>query len=256
MRPQFAKKMKSQQPMVGVWMQIPHPMVAETLAQSGADFILLDGEHAPVPPDALISLLPAIERFDMPVLYRVRTNQTDLIKGALDAGVSAVMVPMVNSAEEAKAAVAAAKYPPMGKRGAGPWRAANYYQDDVAYVARANAEVPLVLQIETKEAVENLEAIAAVPGVAALYVGPFDLCTSLGLKPGKLHPELKTIYKRLNDVARHNSVTTAIDVASLDFIKPYRELGFSVMTHGLDTQFLLDGSRQVVRTFGEAFKAS
>jgi 4-hydroxy-2-oxoheptanedioate aldolase len=247
--------LKSRRPMIGVWMSIPHPMVAETLAQSGADFILLDGEHAPVPPDQLITLLPAIERFEMPVLYRVRTSSTALIKGALDAGVSGVMVPMVNSAAEARSAIDAAKYPPLGRRGAGPWRAANYYLDEAPYMERSNADVPLVLQIETKEAVEAVEDIAALPGIAALFVGPFDLCMSMGLKPGRFHPELRTLYKRINEAARRHGIAAAIDVGTPDLVKPYRELGFSVFSHGLDLQFLIEGSRTVAKTFGEAFKS-
>jgi 4-hydroxy-2-oxoheptanedioate aldolase len=253
MHPLFAETLRSRKALIGTWMQIPHPMVAETLAQSGADFVLLDGEHAPVPPDALTLLLPGLSRFDMPVLYRVRTNASDLIKGALDAGVSGVMVPMVNSVAEARAAIDAAKYPPMGRRGAGPWRASNYYLDEASYLSKANADVPLILQIETKEALEAVDDIAKLPGIAALFVGPFDLCLSMGLKPGKLHPELLDAYKRINAAARKSNIATAIDVASLDFIKPYRELGFSLMTHGLDTQFLIDGSRQVARSFKAAF---
>lgn len=248
----FAKTIRSRTEMIGGWMQIPHPMVAETLAQSGGDFLLVDGEHAPIPPDALIGLLPAIDRFRMPVLYRVRTNQTDFIKGALDAGVAGVMVPMVNSVEDAKAVIAAAKYPPMGKRGAGPWRASNYYMDE-GYVAKANADGAVVLQIETKEAVEAVEDIARVKGVDALYVGPYDLCMSMGLEPGKLHPELIAAYKRINAAARKAGIATAIDVGSLAYIKPYRELGFSLMTNGLDTQFLIDGSRAVTKSFKDAF---
>jgi 4-hydroxy-2-oxoheptanedioate aldolase len=255
MHAEFAGKLKSRQPMIGVWMQIPHPMVAETLAQSGADFVLLDGEHAPVPPDALISLLPAIERHGMPVLYRVRASTTELIKSALDAGVSGVMVPMVNSGADARKAIDAAKYPPLGRRGVGPWRASNYYLDDAPYMERSNADVPLVLQIETREAVEAVEEIAALPGVAALFVGPYDLCMSMGLRPGRFHPELEPVYRRINAAARRHGVATAIDVGAPDLIKPYRELGFSLMSHGLDTQFLIDGSRSVARTFGEAFRA-
>jgi 4-hydroxy-2-oxoheptanedioate aldolase len=254
MQPEFARKLKSRQPMIGIWMQIPHPMVAETLAQSGADFILLDGEHGPVGPDQLISVLPAIERFGMPVIYRVRTNATDLIKGALDAGVSGVMVPMVNSAAEAKAARDSAKYPPLGRRGAGPWRASNYYLEEAAYMAQSNDSVPLVLQIETKEAVSDLEKIAALPGIAALFVGPYDLCMSMGLQPGKLHKELVSIYERLGALATKHGLALAIDVPSLEYAKTYRELGFTLMTHGLDMQFLIDGSRQVAQAFKGVFK--
>ena len=249
----FAKTIRSRTEMIGNWMQIPHPMVAETLAQSGGDFLLVDGEHAPIPPDALIEVLPGIDRFRMPVLYRVRTNEVDLIKGALDAGVHGIMVPMVNSVAEARAVIAAAKYPPMGRRGAGPWRAANYYMDE-GYIAKANAEGAVVLQIETKEALEAVEDIAGVKGVDALFIGPFDLCMSMGLEPGKLHPELTAAYKRLNAAARKAGIATAIDVASYDYIKPYRELGFSLFTYGLDTQFLIDGSRSVAKAFKDAFE--
>ena len=253
MRPDFARRLKAREPMIGVWMQIPHPMVSETLAQSGADFILLDGEHGPVPPDSLVTVLPGIDRFDMPVLYRVRANTAELIKGALDAGVSGIMVPMVNSVAEAKAAIDAAKYPPLGRRGAGPWRASNYYLDEPAYMARSNDEVPLVLQIETKEAVAAMDEIAALPGIAALFVGPYDLCLSMGLEPGKIHPELMAIYQRLAAAAARNGLALAIDVPSLDYVKTYRQLGFSLMTHGLDMQFLVDSSRQVAKSFKAAF---
>lgn len=254
MHSKFARKIKARQPIIGVWMQIPHPMVAETLAQSGADFVLLDGEHAPVPVDALVGLLPAIERHGMPVLYRVRTCTTESIKGAFDAGVSAVMVPMIGSLADAEAAVAAAKYPPLGRRGFGPWRGSNYYQQDMAYLAKANADAALILQIETRGAVEALDQIAALPGVAALFAGPFDLCLTHGLEPGKLHPELIAIYERMSKAAKKHGIALGIDVGSPAQIPTYRELGFSILTHGLDTQFLLDGSRHVTKTFHAAFE--
>ncbi|MEZ5773905.1 MAG: aldolase/citrate lyase family protein [Hyphomicrobiaceae bacterium] len=114
------------------------------------------------------------------------------------------------------------------------WRASNYYLDEPAYMARSNDEVPLVLQIETKEAVAAMDEIAALPGIAALFVGPYDLCLSMGLEPGKIHPELVAIYQRLAAAAARNGLALAIDVPSLDYVKTYRQLGFSLMTHGLD----------------------
>ena len=243
----LAEKIRSRKPVIGVWMQIPHPMVAETLSQTGFDFILLDGEHAPVPPDALGGLLPSTELHGMPVLYRVRSNTNDLIKAALDHGVSAVMVPMVNSAKEAGEAIAAAKYPPLGRRGNGPWRASNYYLNDAAYVASANADTATVLQIETKNALNEIDDIAATPGVDALYVGPADLALSLGLVPGKLHSDLIAACRRVAEAAHRNGIAAGIDVASIDFVRPYRELGFTLMTHGLDTSFLIEGGRHIAK---------
>lgn len=126
----LVSRIRAGEAVIGTWFTIPHPMVAETLAQCGFDFLLLDGEHAPVPPDVISSLLPATELYGSPVIYRVRTNSVDLIRGALDAGVSGVMVPMIESVADARNALNAAKYPPLGKRGIGPWRASNYYEED------------------------------------------------------------------------------------------------------------------------------
>lgn len=246
-RSKLAQKLRSGQTAVGIWMQIPHPMVAETLAQTGVDFLLLDGEHAPIPPDALGALLPSIELHGMSALYRVRWNRTELIKGALDSGVSAIMVPMVNSAEEAKAAVDAAKYPPMGKRGIGAWRASNYYLDDGAYLANADMDTAVILQIETSQALEAIDEIAAVPGIDALYVGPGDLALSLGLTQGKLHPELLAACAKVAAAARAHGIAAGIDVASLDYVRTYRSLGFSLLTYGLDYGFIIEGGRAVAR---------
>ena len=96
---------------------------------------------------------------------------------------------------------------------------------------------------------------SGLPGIAALFVGPYDLCLSMGLEPGKLHPELIAIYKRIAAAAEKHGFAMAIDVPSQSYLKTYRDLGFSLMTHGLDMQFLLDGSRQVTKTFKDAFKA-
>lgn len=254
-RSELAEKIRSKKPVIGIWMQIPHPMVAEALSQTGFDFILLDGEHAPVPPDVLGGLLPSTELHGMPVLYRVRSNTNDLIKSALDHGVSAVMVPMVNSAKEAAAAIAAAKYPPLGRRGIGPWRASNYYLNKSAYVASANSDTATVLQIESREALNEIDNIAATPGVNVLYVGPADLALSLGLVPGKLHPDLVNACRRVAEAARRNGIAAGIDVASLDFVKTYRELGFTLMTHGLDTSFLIEGGRHTAKILRGAIEA-
>ena len=246
-RSTFAEKIRSREPVLGVWLHVPHPIVAETLSQTGYDFILIDGEHAPIPTHALGSLLPGTELHDMPTVYRVAWNRIELIKAALDHGVNGLMVPMVNTPAEAADAVAGAKYPPLGKRGMGAWRASNYYLDEDAYLAGANADTGLILQIETREALASVEEIAATPGLDALYVGPADLAQSLGLKPGQLHPELLAACEKVSQAARRNGVAAGIDVASLDYVETYRSLGFSLLTHGIDMSFLIDGGRALAR---------
>jgi 4-hydroxy-2-oxoheptanedioate aldolase len=190
----------------------------------------------------------------MPVLYRVAWNRIELIKAALDIGVNAIMVPMVNTAEEARAVVAAAKYPPSGKRGMGAWRASNYYQTDAAYRKAADINTGVVLQIETAQALKNLEEIASTPGVAALYIGPADLALSLGVQLGQLNDDLIAACKAVVTAAKRNGIGAGIDVATLDYLPTYRDLGLSLFTYGSDFGFILEGSRAVTQQFGNAIK--
>ena len=243
----LVRRIRSGDTVIGSWFTIPHPMVAETLARGGFDFLLLDGEHGPVPPDALCHLLPATELQGCPVIYRPRTNSVDLIRGALDAGATGVMVPMIENAAQGRAALDAAKYPPLGRRGIGPWRASNYYDDYLDYVATANDTTCVVLQIESKAAVDAIDAIAGLPGVDVLYVGPADMAGSMGLKPGERHEALTAAIGRVAAAARKHGKAAGVDVTSLDFFAAYREIGFSFFTYGIDTSYLMDGARAASR---------
>jgi len=251
----FSENLRNNTHQLGIWTQIPNVIVAENMAQSVADFLLVDGEHAPVPPNELLAFLPSTEHYDMPVLYRVAWNRIELIKAAFDTGVNAVMVPMVNSGEEARAAVAGAKYPPHGKRGIGAWRPTNYYQNDAGYRRIANSVTGVVLEIETREALQNLDEIAATPGVDALYIGPSDLAMSLGIPLGELNEPLLEACKSVTAAAKKNGIGAGIDVASLSYVPKYRDLGMSLFTYGSDFGFILEGSRAVVQQFGNALKA-
>ena len=246
-RSSFPQRLRSRETLIGPWMSIPHPTVAEMLAQTGADFVLIDGEHAPIIPQTLPLLLPATEGRDLPAIYRVAWNRIDLIKAALDCGVSGLMVPMVNSKAEAEEAIAAAKYPPRGKRGMGAWRASNYFTDKGAYVGRANADTVMVLQIETKEAIRDIEAIAAVPGIDALFIGPADLSRSLGLESSEPQAELRKAYAKVVKAARKNGIAAGIDVVSPDFAPIYREIGFTLMTFGVDSVFMIEAGKAGIR---------
>ncbi|MDX8503116.1 aldolase/citrate lyase family protein [Mesorhizobium sp. VK4C] len=249
----FAETIRSGKPQIGAWMHIPHVIVAETLAQTKLDFLLVDGEHAPIPPNGLLDILPATERYGMPVLYRVSWNRIELIKAALDHGANGIMVPMVNSGAEAVEAVTSAKYPPAGKRGSGAWRASNYYQRDTEYRRDANSSLAVVLQIETREALNNLDDISSTRGVDALFIGPADLALSFGMEPGRLTPELLDACRAVAAAAKKHNIASGIDVASIDDIRRLRELGLSLFTYGADSSFVLDGGRAVAKDFHDAF---
>src|SRR5919108_1272477 len=139
------EKITSGRAVVGTWISIADIAVVEVLAQAGFDYLLIDGEHAPISPSQLFPLAVAAERRGCPVVYRVQMNSADLIKAALDIGIAGLMVPMVESPEEAAAVVSAAKYPPAGRRGMGPWRASNYFQDFRDYVASANEQTAVIV---------------------------------------------------------------------------------------------------------------
>ncbi|MER9677640.1 aldolase/citrate lyase family protein [Mesorhizobium sp. M0208] len=251
----FAETIRSGKPQIGAWMQIPHVIVAETLAQTNLDFLLVDGEHSPIPPNALLQILPATERYGMPVLYRVAWNRIELIKAALDHGANGIMVPMVNSGAEAIEAVSSAKYPPTGKRGSGAWRASNYYQNNAEYRKAADSSLAVVLQIETREALNNLDDIASTPGVDALFVGPADLALSLGMEPGELTPELVDACQAVANAAKKYGIASGIDVASIEYMIRLKVLGLSLFTYGSDPDFVLQGGRAVANDFHNAFLA-
>jgi 2-keto-3-deoxy-L-rhamnonate aldolase RhmA len=247
MSAELRSKVKSGRPVFGTWLNIPHFMAAEMLAQGGFDFILMDGEHSPIHPDLVAGLLTATELRGCPVIYRVRSNREDLIKAALDAGVSGISVPLVHTRSDAERAVSATRYPPLGRRGIGPWRAANYYQNYAGYVSQANAETTLVLQIESKEAVAEIEQIASLPDFDVLFLGPDDLAGSMGLAIGKLHPELVEAYKKVAIAARKHGKTLAIELANIDYLATYMEVGFRLFTHGADMSYLINGSQETCR---------
>lgn len=241
--PNLASRIRAGETLIGTWFTIPHPMVAETLAQGGFDFLLLDGEHGPVPPDAISGLLPSTELYGSPVIYRVRTNSVDLIRGALDAGVSGVMVPMIENATDARNALNAAKYPPLGKRGIGPWRASNYYEDFLGYVAGANDKTCVILQIESAASVEAIESIASFDGIDVLFVGPADMAASMGLTIGASHPALTGAIERVAVVAKKHGKALGIDATTFEFFTRFQEMGFTFFTYSVDTSYILDSAR-------------
>lgn len=167
----------------GPFLSLGSAMVAEIAGRAGFDFGLVDGEHGPFEPTAILSLMRALELAGTPPVVRVPAKDGWIIRQVLDLGAQTLMVPMVNTAEEARAIVSAALYPPEGGRGLGGsnMRAGGHgaFAD---YPGTANAQICLVVQIESAQAVENIETIAAVEGIDALFIGPADLGCDTGFR--------------------------------------------------------------------------
>jgi 4-hydroxy-2-oxoheptanedioate aldolase len=180
---------------IGLWTMLPDPYVTEVLADTGFDWLLIDTEHSPNDLRTVMGQLQAAKAAKASVVVRVRAMETALIKQYLDVGAQTILVPMVNSAAEARAAVAAVRYPPAGIRGlAGATRASDFGRVP-GFAKRANAEVGLVVQVETVAAVAAIEEIAAVEGVDGIFVGPGDLAASLGYPGEPAHPEVMKVVE-------------------------------------------------------------
>jgi len=206
MRENRVKRMwEAGQVALGGWLTVPSSFSAELMAHAGFDWLCVDMQHGVIDYQVAVTMLQAISTTETVPIVRVPWNEPGTIMKALDAGAYGVIVPIVNTAAEAEAAAWACRYPPRGIRSHGPIRAALYGGRD--YIARADEEVLCIVQVETKESVENLDEILAVPGVDAAYIGPADLslsvqrvldaCKRHGVAPGAHAGNVVTARKRL-----------------------------------------------------------
>ncbi|QCI67008.1 HpcH/HpaI aldolase family protein [Phreatobacter stygius] len=183
-------------PLIGIWSMLNSVNATEGLGWSGYDWILIDGEHSPVSLHDAMDHSRALAATPAVPILRLVWNDPALLKQHLDAGLSTIMLPYVQSADEARAAVDAMMYPPKGQRGVAAMHRASRYGRFKDYVARANDEIFLIVQIETMAALEACEEIARVDGVSAVFFGPGDLAASMG-KPGEAaHPEVTAAIER------------------------------------------------------------
>jgi 2-keto-3-deoxy-L-rhamnonate aldolase RhmA len=184
----------------GAWLQIASPFTAEILAQAGFDWLMIDMEHGPADILTLVSLLQAMNGTGVVPLVRAPWNDFVIIKRILDTGVAGLLVPYVNTREEAEAAVRACRYPPQGIRGvAGSPRAQGYGQRVQEYLERANDEILLLTAVETPAAVDNLDEILAVGGVDGIFIGPMDLATNMGYLGNPGHQRVQETIPRIEE---------------------------------------------------------
>lgn len=172
---------------LGGWLTVPSGVSAEVMAHSGYDWVCIDLQHGLIDYSQMVQMLQGISSTAAVPLVRVPSNEPGIIGKCLDAGAWGIIVPMVNSREEASAAVSACRYAPLGTRSYGPLRA-NYYAGS-DYFDRANHEVICIVMVETVIAVDNVDEIVSTPGVDAVYVGPADLSVTLGLPPAPDQPD-------------------------------------------------------------------
>lgn len=232
---------------IGLWCAIPGSGHVESLAGCGFDWLLIDTEHTVVDHATVLAMLQGVAPYPTHAVVRPGWNDAVEIKRLLDIGAQSILVPYVQNAAEAAKAVAAVRYPPQGIRGvAGITRASRYGQVS-DYVARANAEICLLVQVETAEALRNIEDIAAVEGVDGIFIGPADLAASMG-HPGNLdHPQVKAAI--IDAIKRIRAAGKPAGILSLDpaFVAQSIAAGTIFTAVDVDSAVLLRGARAAAK---------
>jgi 2-keto-3-deoxy-L-rhamnonate aldolase RhmA len=217
--------------------------VSEILGAQGFDWVLVDLEHGQIDLETAGNLFAAIRRSGSQALARVPGNDQAFIKRVLDAGATGIMVPLVNSAEEADRAVRSCLYPPEGLRGLGPGRASLYGLDMLEYAKSANAETLVMVQAEHIAAVSRIDEILQVPGIDVLFVGPFDLACSMGHMDNPSHPEVEAAIEILLAAAQRARVAPGIFCMGGEAAARRARQGFKFVALGLDSFYLDSGAK-------------
>lgn len=225
---------------IGSWITLGHFSIAEIMAKAGFDWLCIDLEHSVIDYYEAEQLIATIESNGCVPYVRVGANDLTIIKRVLDAGAKGVIVPMVNSKEDAEKAVAAAKYPPAGNRGVGLARAQGYGFDFDKYVGSINNHVKIIAQVEHHEAIENLDKIVSVDGLSGTIIGPYDLSGSIGL-PGQYdHPDVKKLLNKYETICKELSSPLGFHVVPADYKLVIEKIktGYTFIAFSLDTIFL------------------
>jgi 4-hydroxy-2-oxoheptanedioate aldolase len=243
------RALREGRPQLGLWSGLASPQTVAVVAGAGFDWILLDAEHAPADLSATHAQLQAMAGGTATAVVRPAWNDAVLLKRYLDLGVQSFLVPMVQDAEEARRAVAATRYPPQGVRGVSVAMRANDFGRVKGYHHRANGEICLHVQLETRRALEHLEAIAAVEGVDGLFIGPSDLAADLGHLADSAHPEVRAAIdgaiRRIVATGKSAGILAPVEADARHWLG----LGATFVAVGSDVGILARGSEALAAKF-------
>lgn len=239
------KKIKDRELTFGSWITIGHPNVAEILANSGFDWLVIDIEHNPIDISMVQTLITAIQSKGVAAFVRVSKNEEVVIKRVLDAGADGIIVPMICCKQDAEDAVAYAKYPPIGKRGVGLARAQQYGLNFDNYKKWVAENLIVIAQIEHIDGINNLEEIIAVDGIDGTIIGPYDLSGSLGMPGSFQEDKVKNALVKYETVCKNNKYPMGFHVVNTDpnVIQGKVLEGYTFIAYGTDFLFMGDTSR-------------
>ena len=246
----FKQRLNSGEAQIGLWLGLADAYCAELAANAGFDWLLIDGEHAPNDLRGMLGQLQAVAPYASEAVIRPVIGDTALIKQVLDIGAQTLLVPMVESAAQARELVRAMRYPPQGIRGVGSALArASRWNSIDGYLDQADAQMCLLVQIESLQGLTNLDAIAAVEGVDGVFIGPADLSASMGHRGNPGHPDVQAAIE--DAIARIRQAGKAAGILSADekLARRYIELGAGFVAVGVDTTVLMRGLQGLVGKF-------
>jgi len=249
----FKQRLHEGQWQVGLFAGLANPVSMEILAGTGFDWLVIDAEHTPNNPASVMMQLQAAAPYPVQMLVRPASHDATLIKQYLDAGAQTLLVPLVDDAAQARELVRAVRYPPEGIRGvaASLSRAARWTGIE-DYVGHANQEVCLVVQVETRQGLENLDAILAVAGVDGVFIGPADLAASLGHLGDSAHPEVRAAIEDALSRIAASGKAAGVFVTEPELARHYRSLGASFIAVGGDTTVLRNAAVKLASSFRDA----
>ncbi|MFH1921483.1 MAG: aldolase/citrate lyase family protein [Planctomycetota bacterium] len=243
--------------LVGTWLVLGSSLTAEIAGNSGFDWVVLDMEHGMGANDSLLFQLQALSGTPASPIVRVAQNDPVLIKRALDLGPAGIMAPMVSTAEDAQRVVRAMRYPPQGIRGVTPYtRPADFGRQFKEYFASANDELICLVQIETEEAVNNADEIAAVDGVDVLFIGPLDLTVGLGIMKEFGHPKYRAAVEKIVSACRKAGKVPGIILLDVEVPEETVADGFTFIGRASDGSILAAALSELVEPFAKFKKPS
>ena len=237
---------------IGLWSSLCSNIAAEIIGDSGFDWILLDTEHSPNEIPDLVGQLQALQASKTTPIIRPAWNDAVLAKRALDIGAQTLLFPYVQNAAEAKAAVASTRYPPHGIRGVSVAARASRYGRTPGYLGKSNAEICVLVQVETRAALDQLEAIAAVDGVDGVFIGPSDLAASLGHLGNPQHPDVQAAIKDAVDRLKKVGKPAGMLTGNEEEAKRYIDWGYLFVAVGADIGLLAKNADALCKRFKPA----
>ncbi len=247
--PALAARLSNGETIYCGWASLPEPLVAEIIARSGFDSVIIDMQHGLIDTSAVMRSIGAVALAGKPAIVRVPLGDHATASRALDMGAKAIIAPMVNSVEEARGLAAATKYPPLGERSWGPTRAMTLedIEQPQDYLASANRTNVTFAMIETRRALDALDAILGVDGIDGVFVGPFDL--SVSLSGGQLAPEGSAVEGPIRQIAERAAAAgkiAGIYAATPERARAFRGFGYRLIAIGADQAYLTLGASELL----------